>query len=118
MKKLFLVLLISMLSIGSYAQNISINVRMHGGNERLYFGNSHAWMQSHGYHYHQGGYYIGHNRRIYPNRREYYNPTNNSWGNQRYGHRNSKKYNNNHHRMNNRNGNKHQQSNHGKKGKR
>lgn len=77
MKKLFLVLLISMLSIGSYAQNISINVRMHGGNERLYFGNSHAWMQSHGYHYHQGGYYIGHNRRIYPNRREYYNPTNN-----------------------------------------
>lgn len=114
MKKQFLIFLISLICIGSYAQQISINVRLLGGSERLYFGNSHAWMRSHGYRYDQRGYYTGHNRRIYPNRREYYNAQHKRWSKTRS---NNRKYQyNNKSRHSNGRGNNHNDNN-GRKGK-
>ncbi len=83
MKKPFLFLIALVWSASLYAQ-ISINVRLHANDERLYFGNSHEWMLEHGYHYSTNGYYSSNNNRIYPNRREFYNSKNNTWGNHRY----------------------------------
>jgi hypothetical protein len=79
MKKLFLMLIALIWSATSYAQT-NINVRLVSDNERLYFGNSHEWMIQNGYQYNPSGYYIGNNRRIYPNRREFYNTRNKTWG--------------------------------------
>jgi len=79
MKKLFLMLIVLVLSIGMYAQT-DINVRLVSNNERLYFGNSHEWMIQNGYQYNPYGYYANNNNRcIYPNRREFYNSRNKTW---------------------------------------
>ncbi len=91
MKKIILVIAVLFFYIGGYAQ-VNVNVRIYGGNQRLYFKHPHAWMVNHGYHYHRGGYYVRRGVKVYPVRREYYNPGRGHGYHKNYGHKYHKRH--------------------------
>lgn len=115
MKKLGLVMFFWMSFMASYGQ-VRVNVHLYDNNQRLYFRNTHQWMEDHGYRYHNDGYYIRHNQRIYPTRKEYYHRENKHWDNHvNYRHDKNEHHDNGNHKQNGRSND--QRSHHGKKGK-